>query len=404
MNHGPQGEQGGADVNRAGLAALIICGLFITIGLFSPGLVLPQIERSFAATPHAPLLTELVGTLASFAFAIGSPFAGMLVARFGCRRVILPSLVAFAITGAAPALLNDLWPILVARVGIGLSLSGIFTGALGGIGALKPDVRARMFGWFSVAGGSSAIILFPLIGALGHLGWRPAFVVNLASLIAVPFVLLLPATLGRVQRSAHGDSVRAAEGSLLNPAMVGLLLLAALTGMGMLVGAIYAPLYLSSTGITDTRLLAIPVTIGSIASVITSASYGAVHRRLGMMGICVLVLLVMGGAMIFAGLTTDFVPFTVAIVLFSGMIALMSPNVNACALAVSPPSKAAQAIGLANGVMFGSQLIFPFVASWVRGMAGLSGVFITFGCTMAVAGLLAAMASRARRTPRSALA
>jgi hypothetical protein len=36
-------------------AALLACGLFSTIGLFSPGLVLPQIERAFAAVPHAAL-------------------------------------------------------------------------------------------------------------------------------------------------------------------------------------------------------------------------------------------------------------------------------------------------------------------------------------------------------------
>ena len=54
--------------------ALLACGLFITIGLFSPGLVLPQIAQAFAQTPHAVLLTEMIGAIAGFALRWGRRF------------------------------------------------------------------------------------------------------------------------------------------------------------------------------------------------------------------------------------------------------------------------------------------------------------------------------------------
>jgi MFS family permease len=190
---------------RLGTAAqvgLLGCGLFATIGLFSPGLVLPQIERAFAATLHAELLTQLVGAVASFSFAVGAPLAGVLIARLGCRRVIVPSLVLFAIIGTAPALMNDLWAILTSRVLLGLTLSGIFTGGLAGIGALPEAQRARMFGWFAVVGGAAAIAMFPIIGAMARFDWHLAFTAHLVALVIVPFAWRIPPALGRAAAPA----------------------------------------------------------------------------------------------------------------------------------------------------------------------------------------------------------
>jgi MFS family permease len=359
-------------------AALLGCGLFSTIGLFSPGLVLPQIEHAFAATPHAELLTQLIGAVASFAFAVGAPFAGALIARLGCRRLIVPSLVLFAFIGTAPLLLDDLRAMVATRVVLGLALSGIFTAGLAGIGAMPEQQRARMFGWFAVVGGVAAIALFPVVGALARIDWRLAFTVHLVALAIVPLALRLPPTLGIAERGATPHAARGASG-LLTPAMLGLLILAGFAGMTMFLPPMYSPLYLTSVGITDTRLLAIPVTLGSIAAVLASASYGHLHGRLGIHGLSAAAMLVMGLALLVAGSVSSIPLFTVAIVVQSAMLAVIAPNVSATAVAISPPAQHSQAIGLANGVMFGAQLLFPFIASAIRSATSLAGVFLAFG-------------------------
>lgn len=383
--HAETGKVDGVTLPTIGVVALLACGLFTTIGLFSPGLVLPQMTRAFAGIPNVALMIELVGTLAGFAFALGAPVAGALIARFGCRAVLLPSLLLFAIAGSAPALLDNLWIILAARIALGIALSGIFTGALAGIGGLHSDLRMAMFGWFSVVGGATAIFMFPLIGLLGHYGWQLAFLVNLLALPAILPVLLLPTWLGVAPPKTVGHlDVR--TGGLFSPAMLFLLLLAALAGMSMLISPIYAPLYLTSLGVTDTRLFAVPATLGSIAAVAASAAYGKAHRLLGVNGIWAVSMLVMGTALAIAGTSTTMPLFTAMVVISSAMVAVMAPNVSATAMAVSPQHLGAQAMGLANGVMFGAQLAFPFLAAWVRGMTGLSGVFILFGLIVLILG------------------
>ncbi len=389
-----------ARLSTTAQAALLACGLFSTIGLFSPGLVLPQIERAFAAVPHAVLLTQLIGAVASFSFALGAPLAGALIARFGCRRIIVPSLIVFALAGTAPALLNDLWSMVATRVVLGLALSGIFTGGLAGIGALPEKTRARMFGWFAVVGGSAAILMFPAIGVLARIDWHLAFTVHLVALVVLPLAWRLPMALGVAPSHI---SAQASNGphALLTPAMLGLLGLAAFAGMSMFLGPMYSPLYLASLGVTDPRLLAIPVTLGSIAAVFASAGYGFLHGRLGVHGLSAAAMAIMG-IMLFVAGSVDAIPlFTAAIVVQCATIALLAPNVSAAALEMSPPGLGAQAIGLANGVMFGAQILFPFIASAIRAATGLVGVFFAFGA--AALAISVAMYSYARLRRQSPL-
>lgn len=382
-------ETSGAPLGGLATAALLACGLFVTIGLFSPGLVLPQIASAFSGTPSAPFLTEMTGAIAGFAFALGAPFCGTLIGRLGCRRVILTGLFVFALLGSLPVILNDLRLIVASRFVLGIATAAIFTGALGGIGALESSLRARLFGWFGAVGGVAAILLFPIVGQLGHMGWRLAFLIHLSSLLAVPLCLALPRQLGRrVPIIVNGASERPAA-PVVNAAMVGVLIIAALTGMSMMLSPIYGPIYLASLGITDPRVASIPLTIGAAAAVLGSLTYGPLHRRMGIMGLFIFATAGMGLTLAVAGGTRDFVVFTAAIAGMSSMVALLSPNINAAAVAYNRPERVAQAIGLANGIMFGTQLLFPFVAGWARAVVGLSGVFVVFGAAMAAVAFVA---------------
>ena len=367
-------------LTRLAKAALLACGVLLPIGMFSPGLVLPQMARDFGHLPNAALLAQLVGAITSFTFAIGSPLAGALIVRVGCRPAVVTALVLFGLIGAAPAWLDDLWAILIMRALLGLVLATVFTAALTGIGRLPDAGRAQMFGWFAMVGGVAGIVVFPTVGALARQDWHFAFLVHLVALLVLPLALQLPAGLGRHARTQPAaDGRRSDAARLLSPAMLGLLALAAFAGMAMFIPSMYAPLYLASIGITDPRLLAIPVTLGSGTAVLASAGYGVLHRRLGVQGVSGAMMAIMGLALLTAGSVGSFASFTMALLLHSATLAVMAPNVNASALAFSPPAKAAQAMGLASGTMFGAPLVLPFIASGIRHVAGLAAEFLAFG-------------------------
>jgi len=397
---------GGASVDAqrvgvGGQVALLACGLFATIGLFSPGLLLPQLEQAFAGTPNVDLLVPLVGTIASFSFAVAAPGVGALLARFGCRAVIIPSLILLAVAGTAPAMLDNLWAMVATRAVVGAAVAGVFTAGLTGIGSLSDANRARMFGWYGVVGGATAILVFPAVGAIARTGWRLPFAIHLVALLMLPLAFLLPKALGRAARRAPGER-RGESANLFGPAMVGLLIVAAYAGMCMLLAPIYAPLYLGSLGITDTRLLAIPVTLSAVCAAISAAVYGPAQRFLGIAGVFAAILIGIGGVLLVAGTTDSVVIFCIALGILGGLMGLVAPNISAAALAAAP-EKGGEAMGLANGVMFGSQLLFPFIATWIRSQAGLGAVLLVFAAAALGIGvtILARMTVIRRRVVQS---
>jgi MFS family permease len=386
-----------ADANPTGGAqlALLASGLFVTVGLYATSIVLPQIGLAFATTPHGELLTQLVGAIASFSFAIGAPLAGLLIARFGCRRVLAPALVLFAVAGLAPMALDSLWAILATRLVVGLAVAGIFTAGLTGIGDYPENLRARMFGWYSVAGGAAALLLFPAVGALARYGWRLAFLVHLIALMVLPLTLFLPRDLGIAREPASKAAAGASQPRLLTGPMLRLLGIAAVAGMGMILGAMYAPIYLSSLGVTDTRLLAVPITLGSVASVAASGCYGWLHRLLGIRGVSAAGMIIWGAALLLAGTAGSIPLFTNGVVIACAAIAAVAPNVSAAAVLIADPAITARALGTVSGVMFGVQLLFPFIAGWIRQQAGIAAVFLAFGMIgLAIGAGLVATAKR----------
>src|SRR5271157_538127 len=138
-------ETGRMEIGPCGKAALVLSGTFIVVGLFSMGPVLPSMDAAFAHTSQAWLVLW-VGTIASPAFALASPLAGKVVARLGCRLVYSVSIAIFSVAGSLPAVIGDLWVIVLLRLVLGVAVAGALTAALDGIGRLPEAERTTLFG------------------------------------------------------------------------------------------------------------------------------------------------------------------------------------------------------------------------------------------------------------------
>lgn len=282
------GDQGGDGVARewanlglAAKAALALTSTYIALGLFTIGAALPTLQASFAQSPQAGLLIQLIGSIAAPAFAIASPLAGFLVARYGIKAVYLASLIAFLAVGVAPAASNSLLLILVARVLMGVAVAGAFTAGMVGIALLPERQRHAMLGLSAFLGGAIAMFAYQAVGILAAESWRLAFLVGLVLAPAGVLALFLPDS-GKIGDAGPGDAAKPTA-----PAHVPsvLLIIAAIIGWTMVAGSIYSPFYLASLGITD------PARVGSLLSGLAfgslagSGSYGFLQKRLGTSGV-----------------------------------------------------------------------------------------------------------------------
>jgi predicted MFS family arabinose efflux permease len=170
------------------VAATVTVPRFLPLYLgFAAAYLLSYLYRTVNAV-ISPELTAALGISASslglltsayfVAFAAMQLPAGMLLDRFGPRRVE-PVLLTIAGLGAlAFAASNDLAGLVLARALIGAGVSVCLMAPLKGIATWYPNERhASLAGWIMVAGGVGALLsTAPLAAALSFASWRGIFV------------------------------------------------------------------------------------------------------------------------------------------------------------------------------------------------------------------------------------
>ncbi|CAH0495299.1 MFS transporter [Novosphingobium sp. CECT 9465] len=386
-------ENGTGMPGAIGLWALLLSSLFPMLGLFALGPALPAVAAAFPGDPNAEVMAQLIGGASGISFALSSPIIGGMIERWGYKRIYIASLVAFAIFGTLPVLLNSLPLILLTRVIMGMCVAGTMTAGLAGLATLPAHVRPGLYGRNAMMSSVGAVVIFPAVGAISTYGWRLPFLIHLIALAAVPMAMTLPT---RSIPTSHSRTETGGRGLGVSPV---LLVLAGFIGLVMYVGPMFSPFYLHTIDVTDPRLAALPLSGMSIGAMTMTGNYGRLHARLGAHKLFALTLVLSGIGLLIAGFAPNLPVFMVGMFCVSCGIALFAPNVNSHIAATS--ANPARGIGWAMSAMFAVQVAFPFLARAISQAAGPAGVFIAFGICALVPGL-ATVAMNRRRAHRLA--
>ncbi|CAG0955142.1 putative sulfoacetate transporter SauU [Burkholderiales bacterium] len=161
-------------------AGYLMSYLFRTVN----AVISPELTREIGLGPGA---LGLLTSVYFVAFAAMQIPAGLLLDRYGPRRVE-PVLLVIAATGTfAFAAADSLAGLTVARALIGAGVSVCLMAPLKGIAVWYPPHRqASLAGWVMVAGGAGALVATtPVELALRHVEWRTLFVAFGAVTLAV---------------------------------------------------------------------------------------------------------------------------------------------------------------------------------------------------------------------------
>ena len=168
----------------------------------APGALLLPIQ---ADTGWTTSQVTIAGALGLVLLGLGGPVSGVLIDRFGVRRLTVGALLLTAAGMGLSALASEIWQ-LVLLFGIVAGFgAGLLASSLGPMVANRWFYRHRglVVGIFGAASSAGQLIFFPVLTSLaGADAWRPAVVV-LAALVAasaIPAVLLLredPASVGQ---------------------------------------------------------------------------------------------------------------------------------------------------------------------------------------------------------------
>lgn len=164
--------------------------LMVVMGVSSIMPILPLLSRTFNLEPSAVGMVLIAYTLPGILL---TPISGILADRLGRKKLLIPSLILFALTGAACAFSNSLSQLLILRFIQGMCvapLTILYTTIIGD--QYHGPQRIQAMG-LNAAVLSLGTAIYPALGGLlGEIHWRAPFLLPLLALPLAFTFLRLP--------------------------------------------------------------------------------------------------------------------------------------------------------------------------------------------------------------------
>jgi MFS family permease len=271
----------GYDSMIAPAAATPLKGLspaFITLFLLATGMttlsvagtapILPMLQAFFADVDNAATLSRATMTVGSIGIVVGAPLTAFAAGLFGRKALLIGAACLFTLAGSCGYFVDSLAVIVASRFVVGMTAALLTTLTVTIVAEAYDEVgRNRWMGVMVGTGTFLAMVLLPLAGALGDLGWRQCFLLHL---IGVPVAVL--AWLGYRETAPAADAV--ASVSARAPIRFDLIALGLCAGTAINAQSIYAPFKLDSIGVHSATLIGLSMMPLTLLAAIVSPFYG----------------------------------------------------------------------------------------------------------------------------------
>ncbi len=364
---------------------------------------LPALQAHFAGVPNAGLLVRLVLTLPALPIVLGAPLAGLIADRGGRTRLLLASMLLYAVAGSSGLYLDSLAAILIGRALLGAAVAGVMTSAT----ALVADYftgaeRARFMGWQAAFMNLGGVVFLTGGGALAELGWRFPFLIYL---VALPLALLARYALPEPARddddAATGAPNRTSGGTAPLRALAPIYALATCGMIAFYLIPSQLPFHLESLVGAGPTASGAAIAVATCAGMMTSLAYGRIRARLGFTSILALNLVLMAVGYLVIWRAQSYVPVLAGLAVGGLGMGLLMPNLNLWVTTLAPAALRGRALGGLATAIFLGQFLSPLVSEPVARAVGLATTFGTTGLLLLLGAGLLLMVGRPGATRES---
>ncbi|HEY7590495.1 MAG TPA: MFS transporter [Candidatus Limnocylindrales bacterium] len=238
----------------------------------APGALLLDIEADTGWTKAQISMAAAAGILL---LGLGGPVSGLLIDRFGIRRLTAAALTLTAAGMALSALSAEVWHLVLLFGLVSGFGAGLVASALGPVVANRWFTKGRglVIGLFGAAASAGQLIFFPVLTSIAVAdGWRVA-VVALGAIIlvvAMPAVLLLRESPADVGQRARGEDPASPPAPVVR-ADPGIMRRAVRTPEFWLLAGTFFVCGATSNGVVGTHFIAHAVDHGFTATVAAEA-------------------------------------------------------------------------------------------------------------------------------------
>lgn len=378
------------------LLILLSAGSLTTMagGVFAP--VLPEIVKQLHLEP------SLAGSLVSMhclTIALFSAPLGIFADRFGRLRVLVFSLVFYALFGVAGALFSNFWLLLIMRALLGVASGGIAAASMGLLGSLYTEPARTQAIAYATSTLTLAGILFPLLGGwVGAMNWHYVFYLYA---VGLPLALLAVWIL----KEKH---LQEEKGLLLNGSQLAwvfkhyqtwhLLLAISITSAIMYGFFIYIPLYLKATLAANTFVNGIVLASTALGAAFVSA-LGTSHliQKCGFETVIAFGFGLMATMFIAITQFSQLIFILPAALIFGVGFGLVLPSLYAALANIAPAELRSTILAAGTGSGFLGQFLSPLFLGTILIFFELKFVFYAAACVALATGFLFLLASRSQK-------
>ncbi|MEM9922250.1 MAG: MFS transporter [Cyanobacteria bacterium P01_D01_bin.50] len=364
------------------LLVLLVCGSLTTMtgSLVAP--VMPEVKQQLAIDPRWSGTLVSMHCLTIFLF---SPICGILADRIGKVKVLIPSLICYAIFGASGALMNDFTPLLISRALLGASSGGVAAASIGILSSMYDgEKRTRVLG-YTTSALAIASIIFPIIGGLiGSINWRFTFCMyGLGLPAALIAYLVLPKRKRQASSSINLGQKDKLIKSLGHPSTLTLFTALALTSAIFYVVIVYAPLHFKETIGADTVLNGAILASRAVgAAVISAVGASKLAKHLGSANAIALGFTLMAVTLIAIPLVEQVYLILPTAIIFGMGFGIVMPNLYDALSKSSPKEVRASVLAIGTGASNLGQFFSPIFLGPVWKSAGIAVFFVGAGVAL----------------------
>ncbi len=322
--------------------------------------VLPQMHQAFINEPHSALLTRLTLTLPALFIAIGAPFAGVLIDRFGRKPILLQAMALYAVSGISGYVLPDLTTILVGRALLGLAVSAIMTASTALIADYFNDAdRQRLIGLQASFMALGGIVFITLSGVLADIHWRFSFL-----LYGIALLFIWPLFRVIVNRTAAAASHTESPESAGRLPRMKIFMIYGFIFIAMIVFYIIPvqlPFYLIDLADASNARVGIAIAVFFMAGALVSYNYRRIIDRLTFARIYWLALFLLAFGFTVIGLAVSYVMALVGLMIAGLGMGAIIPNTNLWLITLAPVALRGRVLGGLTTALFLGQFVSPIV-------------------------------------------
>ncbi|NIB38994.1 MFS transporter [Pseudomaricurvus alkylphenolicus] len=384
------------------LAAVCVLGpALVSLIPMAAAPTLPALASEMSRSGDGQFYAQLVMTVPAIALMLFSPVSGLFIEKYGVRRVLLASLLTYAISGFAVFFTEEHVHIIALRLLLGVAGGGVLTACLTLIGdQFKGGSRERLLGYATALASIFAALAMVFGGVLVDLwGWKAPFSL---------YLMGLPVFVA-AWRCAGENGGRLSDNGVAEPAVddpnhshLPLLslwpyyLMLLLLTVGMFSPSIQGPFALESRGLSSASDRGMILGLTSVMAFFSASAYGRLRDRLSAESILVIDFLCMGiGFLTFSQSTTiESMAFGCAII---GVGAGMSePAIASIVIKKTPVYLHGLAMGLIVSALNGGQFSNPLLMDPLRHWIEIDGAFMVLALTFITIGAARIFSSRVR--------